>query len=234
MRNLSGVFTKRIQFQDPIAPLEVSDYTIVTKRGQLFSTLLLHNISTKDIAAAKVTLLCLDAFGEKVDEKYIVTVNIEMIIRVGERKHTYLFRVPNPKTRRFNVIVAEVAFSDSDVWIRGDYPQIESFASSPGGATELTMLQTVAGPYAANYYAEKGDYWECVCGRINISQYPSCQRCKTDRQSLKQIAVNCECMREAYQEICENNKKHNRLVITIMLSIIIVSFISTVIYFVIK
>lgn len=225
-KNLTQDLTNKVWFMDPSSPLDIRDYCLLkNNRGELLFYFFLCNISSKDIIAAKLDIVFLDAFGKKIGEDPYETIYIDIMIEAGKSKYTSKYTGLNPATRRLNLIVSEIAFLDSTVWIRGDYRQIETFATFPANSSELYMLRTIAGPTATNFYAEQNEYWQCVCGRINLSRSQQCPRCSLDRHSLKQFSYDISNIKKAFDEVNLQNKKHNICVLAIILGVIIMLYI---------
>lgn len=72
----------------------------------------------------------------------------------------------------------EVAFADfSPSWSAGSSEPVEyEFAPEPPGP-RLSRLRDIAGRDAVCYPEARGDYWLCVCGRLNPAASYSCARC---------------------------------------------------------
>lgn len=162
--------------------------------GRVIAQLKLHNISSKTIKAATVSLFPLNTVGKPLGE----AIRYEYLDLSSTRDTDFgsksAIPLPDASTRSFSVAVAEVIFADNSVWNADDVAW--ETLKSPEALTSRLDSEMVKqfrieyGSGAKNFFLEQKDLWYCICGAINHREETECHSCRKSICELKPIDTN--------------------------------------------
>jgi hypothetical protein len=183
--------TNEIGLIDINCPVEVVGYEIRIndKLGKTFCAVKLFNLSNKVVSSIKMIINCYDSFGQSVIEERQSYVEATIQDESAQPKAFLGLNKPillsnHPNTRKVDIIITSVLFSDGLVWKKGDYELIEFKESRIPDTAELKNIQKVAGMDAICYPREDDNVWTCVCGRLNSKNDDNCKRCERNKFTI--------------------------------------------------
>ena len=184
---------------DLTCPVELWRYELPTQADEPCS-LLLYNLSDKDVSSIQVTLAGYDAQGE------VISRQVERLQGInGTQKTAFEVGIAmegGEQAAGMDFVIEKVWYDDGIVWRRGNAHLSEYVPNTLPNNRRLEMLRYVAGADAVGYPQDQGALWLCVCGRANAASESVCRRCQ--REKLK---VFEEYNQTAIEEMVANREK---------------------------
>ena len=165
---------------DLTCPVELWRYQLPTQAEEA-CTLLLYNLSEKDVTSIQVTLAGYDAQGEVLSRQVERLQGLE-----GTRKTAFEVSIAmegGEQAAGMELVIEKVWFDDGIVWRRGNAHLSEYVPNTLPNNRRLEMLRYAAGADAVGYPQDQGAVWLCICGRANAASETQCRRCQ--REKLK-------------------------------------------------
>lgn len=164
----------------------------------MVAQLKISNISNKTIKAVKVKFTTYDTAHRELDSD----IEYEYLDRTVTRTSHFGSQTPivfeNKAVRYFDVIVAEVVFSDNFIWTCPENAQWAPLAEPQDLFQYFTSKPYLVEKYRKfhnckdlEYFpARDRDLWICSCGEINHADEESCYNCENKLTDLENVDIN--------------------------------------------
>lgn len=207
---------ENVKYVDINCPIEV--YKIhIDKESDITSCLIyFKNLSNKVVSSVKFQIKCYDSFGNPVSLPPANVVEAIIQDETAEPKKVIGINVPlinHSTTRKIDVVVTNVLFSDNTTWEKGENELIELKTEKITDQKELNDLQSIAGNDAVCYAKKDDDFWTCICGRLNKKEEIVCKRCDRGRDNILENYLNKDSIKTEIRSIVmrqEQERKENK------------------------
>ncbi len=166
---------------DLTCPVELWRYQLPEGEDDACS-LLLYNLSEKDVTSIQVTLAGYDAQGE------VISRQVERLQGInGTHKTAFEVGIAmegGAQAAGMELVIEKVWYDDGIVWRRGNAHLSEYVPNTLPNNRRLEMLRYVAGSDAVGYPQDQGAVWMCVCGRANAASESVCRRCQREKLTV--------------------------------------------------
>ena len=171
---------------------------VSTKTNLNYAVLKLYNLSEQIITEVEFLARIYDTYGKELGALPVVFRDLEAVPRDFFAQNKAISLEDYPEAKHLVPEFIRIAFDDGSEYVP-DGSFVDCTISEPD-SEETEKLKFVAGTDAVCYAKDPGEYWICVCGKVNSNDNENCLRCERDKKYVLNNFSSKQSLNNAYDE----------------------------------
>lgn len=169
-----------------------------TKTNENYALLKLYNLSDEKITEVELTAKVYDTYGKELGNIPVTLTSLDAAPKSFFAQNKAILLDGFAEAKHVSAEFRRIAFENGSEYIP-DGSFVDVTLAEPD-SDEADKLKETAGSDAVCYAKDPGEYWVCVCGRVNTNDTESCVRCGREKKLVLDKFSSRQSLNLAYEE----------------------------------